>query len=60
MRTAEKGRLLVLLIVLVASSILSGMTAFAVDDAKPTSHVLDGMKFVGETGEEGKEAKAFY
>ncbi len=35
---------------------LANVTAFAVNASKPTSNVLDGMKFVGETGEEGKKA----
>jgi len=46
----------VLLILACSFSMFAYMTAFAANDSKPTSNVLDGMKFVGETGEEGKKA----
>ncbi len=45
-----------LLILVYTFFMLANLTAFAVDASKPTSNVLDGMKFVGETGEEGKKA----
>jgi len=32
------------------------MASFAADASEPTSNTLDGMQFVGETGEEGKKA----
>jgi len=35
---------------------LANMTASAADDSKPTSNALDGLQFVGETGEQGKKA----
>lgn len=56
MHAAALTRLSVLLIVFFTLSILANMTAFAVDDSKPTSNALDGMRFVGETGEVGKKA----
>ncbi len=49
-------RLSALLILVYTFFMLANLTAFAVDASKPTSNVLDGMKFVGETGEEGKKA----
>jgi hypothetical protein len=49
-------RLSALLILVCTFFMLANLTAFAVDASKPTSNVLDGMKFVGETGEEGKKA----
>jgi hypothetical protein len=56
MHTAALKPLSVLLILFCTFSMLANMTAFAVDEPKSTSNVLDGMKFVGETGEEGKKA----
>lgn len=56
MYMAELKRFFVILILLTASSIVADTRAFAVDEIKPTSNVLDGMRFVGETGEEGKDA----
>lgn len=46
----------VALILVCIVSLSASMIASATDDSRPTSNVLDGMKFVGETGEEGKKA----
>ncbi len=37
-------------------SILANIAAFAADTSNPMSKALDGMEFVGETGEQGKKA----
>jgi len=36
--------------------VFANITAFALDASNPMSKALDGMQFVGETGEEGKKA----
>jgi len=56
MHAASLKRLSFLLIFYCALSLFANMTASAADDSKPASNALDGMKFVGETGEEGKKA----
>ena len=56
MHAALLRHLLVRLILVCAFSMLANMTASAADDPKPTSNALDGMQFVGETGEQGKKA----
>ena len=56
MYAATLKRLSVLLILFCTFSMSANMTAFAVDASKPTSNILDGIQFVGETGEEGKKA----
>jgi hypothetical protein len=56
MCAATLKRLSDLVILFCTFSMFANMTAFAVDASKPTSNILDGMQFVGETGEEGKKA----
>jgi len=42
------------LIFVFTCSVLANMAALAADSSKPKSNILDGMQFVGETGEQGK------
>jgi len=48
------NRLSAHLVLVCTISILANIAAFAADTSNPMSKALDGMEFVGETGEQGK------
>ncbi len=50
------NRLSAHLVLVCTLSILANIAAFAADTSNPMSKALDGMQFVGETGEQGKKA----
>jgi len=56
MHAGLQRHLFVHLILVCTFFMLADLTAFAVDSSEPTGNSLDGMQFVGETGEQGKKA----
>ena len=56
MCTLALNRLCVCLLLACSLSLAANSAVFASDSSKPTSQALDGMRFVGETGELGKKA----
>lgn len=56
MHTAQLKHLFVQFMLACTISMLANVSAFAVDSSISTSNALDGMHFIGETGETGKEA----